>query len=121
MWLGIIPAMDIKLKTLRKSVGERIRYERKSAGLTQEELGEKAELSYKYIGELERGQVNVSLDTLYRIATALEITIGELIAKGTTIKSKALQKKSVLSKLTPKDIASIKDSLKRWNRIFSKI
>jgi len=115
------PAMDTKLKMLRKSVGERIRNERKSAGLTQEGLGEKAELSYKYIGELERGQVNASLDTLYRIATALGTTIDKLILKGTTPKSKMLQKKYNLPKLTPKDIASIKRSLKNWNRIFSKI
>ncbi len=115
------PAMDTKLKALRKSVGERVRNERKSAGLTQEGLGEKAELSYKYIGELERGQVNVSLDTLHRIVTALGITIDKLIIKGTAPKSKSLQKKSSLPKLTPKDIAIIKNSLKQWNRIFSKI
>ncbi|MBI4378760.1 MAG: helix-turn-helix domain-containing protein [Nitrospinae bacterium] len=37
---------------------------RKSRGFTQEELGEKAGLSYKFIGELERGEENVSLDSL---------------------------------------------------------
>ncbi len=52
---------DMKDK-LRKELGERIRELRKIAGITQEELGEKSALSYKYIGELERGQVNVSLD-----------------------------------------------------------
>ncbi|MBI4680030.1 MAG: helix-turn-helix transcriptional regulator [Nitrospirae bacterium] len=30
---------------------------------TQEELGEKAGLSYKFVGEIERGEVNPSLDS----------------------------------------------------------
>lgn len=38
----------------RKVLGERIRAIRKIKGFTQEELGERADLNYKYIGEVER-------------------------------------------------------------------
>jgi XRE family transcriptional regulator, regulator of sulfur utilization len=47
--------------------------------LSQEKLAEKADLSYKYVGEVERGQENVSLDALFRIATALKVSLADLI------------------------------------------
>jgi len=47
--------------------------------LSQEQLAEKADLSYKYVGEVERGCVNVSLDSLVRIAKALRIPLRELV------------------------------------------
>jgi transcriptional regulator with XRE-family HTH domain len=43
------------MDNVRKELGARIRELRKTAGLTQEELGEKADQNYKFIGELERG------------------------------------------------------------------
>jgi len=46
--------------------------------LTQEQLGEKAGISYKFIGEVERGAVNPSLDSLVGIAKALRVGVREL-------------------------------------------
>lgn len=63
----------------RRIVGQKIRACRKRAGLTQEELAEKASLSYKYLGEVERGYVNVSLDSLMRIAAALKVRLRDLV------------------------------------------
>ena len=63
----------------RRIVGQNIRKFRKRAHLTQEQLGEKAALSYKYVGEIERGYVNVSLDSLVRIAKALKVKIEDLL------------------------------------------
>jgi transcriptional regulator with XRE-family HTH domain len=48
--------------------------------MSQEKLAEKANLSYKYLGEVERGTVNISLDSLMRIARALRVHLGDLIA-----------------------------------------
>lgn len=62
----------------RRIVGQKIRAYRKQAGLSQEKLAEKASLSYKYLGEVERGYVNVSLDSLMRIARALKVKIHDL-------------------------------------------
>jgi transcriptional regulator with XRE-family HTH domain len=47
--------------------------------MSQEELAEKAELSYKYVGEVERGCVNISLDSLVRISKALRIKVHDLV------------------------------------------
>lgn len=63
----------------RRIVGQKIRALRKLAFLSQEELAEKADLSYKYLGEVERGVVNISLDSLMRIAKALRVRLHDLI------------------------------------------
>ena len=63
----------------RRIVGQKIRAYRKQAGLSQEKLAEKASLSYKYLGEVERGDVNVSLDSLMRIAKALKVKLRDLV------------------------------------------
>lgn len=49
--------------------------------MSQEKLAEKASLSYKYLGEVERGIVNISLDSLMRIAKALKIKLRDLIGE----------------------------------------
>jgi len=63
----------------RRIVGQKVRAYRKEAGLSQEALAEKASLSYKYLGEVERGYVNVSLDSLMRIAKALKLKLNDLV------------------------------------------
>ena len=62
----------------RRIVGQKVRAYRKQAGLSQEALAEKASLSYKYLGEVERGCVNVSLDSLMRVAKALKLKLNDL-------------------------------------------
>jgi len=62
----------------RRIVGQHIRTYRKQAKLSQEQLAERASLSYKYLGEVERGIVNVSLDSLMRIAKALSLKVSDL-------------------------------------------
>lgn len=107
------------MENIKKDVGKRIRELRKLFGLTQEELGEKANLNYKFIGELERGKVNVSLDSLSRIAKALEIHVSDLFRKGTApILKVTVKEKSPISKLSSHDIKFIKRTLRLLNRIF---
>jgi transcriptional regulator with XRE-family HTH domain len=63
----------------RRIVGENIRSYRKQAQMSQEKLAEKADLSPKYLGEVERGIVNISLDALMRIAKALKVGVPDLV------------------------------------------
>ncbi|MEK4878751.1 MULTISPECIES: helix-turn-helix domain-containing protein [Paenibacillus] len=58
-----------------EAIGQRIREVRLEKQWTQEELGEKISVSYSYIGRIERGQKNISLQTLERIAHALEVNV----------------------------------------------
>ncbi len=103
--------MKVKPIDTRKKLGERIRELRRAVEITQEELGEKAELNYKYIGELERGKVNVSLDSLTRIADALKVKIGDLFSKETiAVQKLIIKEKSPLSKISSQDLQLISTS-----------
>ncbi|NPV93468.1 MAG: helix-turn-helix transcriptional regulator [Firmicutes bacterium] len=64
---------------LRK-LGTRIREERKRAHLTQEQLAEKVGCNESYIGQVERGEKNPSLEVVVRIANALNVTVDYLLA-----------------------------------------
>jgi transcriptional regulator with XRE-family HTH domain len=59
----------------QKLLGRRIRSLRQARRLTQQQLGERADLNYKYLGAVERGEENPSLLVLEKIATALEIEL----------------------------------------------
>lgn len=48
-------------------------------GLTQEQLAERADLHWTYVSGIERGQRNVSIVKLYRIATALQLRVRDLV------------------------------------------
>lgn len=68
------PSQQLKL------LGENIRQYRTKAGLTQEQLAEKAELHPVYVGKIERGEQWISLHALLRVAKAVGIEASELIA-----------------------------------------
>jgi transcriptional regulator with XRE-family HTH domain len=72
--------IQISHKEFRKLVGKRIKLLRKSRGWSQEVLAETSGLSYKFIGEIERGSVNPSLDTLLSISNALNVEIVRLFS-----------------------------------------
>jgi len=59
----------------RKLLAEAIRSRRRNAKLTQEKLAELANLNPKYIGEVERGMKNISVDALIRIAAATKTPV----------------------------------------------
>lgn len=62
----------------RKILAEAIRFHRKRRKLTQEKLGELADLNPKYLGEVERCEKTISVDALARIAAALKVALAEL-------------------------------------------
>jgi transcriptional regulator with XRE-family HTH domain len=66
---------------LQRIFGQTLRAERVARNLTQQELAFEAGLSLTYVGEIERGQRMVSVDTLLRVATALKMTGADLLAK----------------------------------------
>lgn len=61
------------------AIGNNIRALRTERGLSQFQLNVDAELSKNQIGRIERGERNVKITTLYKIAQALEVNIGEII------------------------------------------
>ena len=61
-------------------LGDAVRCGREAAGLSQEALGERADLHRNEIGALERGEKNISFVNLLRVCAALGVTPGDLLA-----------------------------------------
>lgn len=59
--------------SILKLVGAKVRAIRKRRGLTQEQLAEMIDTQHSYIGYVERGEQNVTLITLEKIANALKV------------------------------------------------
>lgn len=66
---------------IRKSFGNRVRELRKKSNYSQEELADRANLHRTYIGAVERGEQNISLDNIGKLAKALHVSIVELFEK----------------------------------------
>ena len=66
-------------RTAESIFGEHLRELRTAAGLSQEELAEKAGIHRNYIGHLERAEKTASLDVLVRIAAAFDLSLPELL------------------------------------------
>ena len=62
-----------------KKFGERVREQRVAEKLTQEKLAEKAGISFAFVGHIERGTRKCSVDTLVKLARALNTTPNYLL------------------------------------------
>jgi transcriptional regulator with XRE-family HTH domain len=71
-------AMAAPISTATHDLGLRIRELRHGLGWTQEKLAEVSSLHWTYIGQIERGERNVSLRNLTRVARALDVDLGDL-------------------------------------------
>ncbi|PYE38454.1 helix-turn-helix domain-containing protein [Psychrobacter fozii] len=59
--------------------GKRVREVRKSKGISQERLAEMAGIDRSYMGNIERGEKNITLKKAYEICDALDIEIQNLV------------------------------------------
>src|ERR1700694_776717 len=95
---------DRAVPHVRKFLAPRVRELRKQRGLSQERLGERSTLSGKFVGEVERGEKSISIDSLYRVARALRVPLGHL----TDIRPgpRAVVPSEVAEKISPSSFAS---------------
>lgn len=73
------------MATELEKLGARVRALRERAELSQEEVGERADLHRTYIGGVERGERNVSYLNLRKIAAALGVSVVDLVSDGDTM------------------------------------
>ncbi len=64
--------------SIERKLGAKIAYLRKLKHLSQEKMAEKVDISEIYMGQIERGEANPTLDKLKAIAKVLDIEIKEL-------------------------------------------
>lgn len=72
--------MPENLRAVRLRVGRNVRRLRRSRGFSQERLAELVGNTGKHIGQVERGEVNVGIDIVARIAGALAVDVSDLLA-----------------------------------------
>lgn len=70
---------NVKDKTFLKKLGLRIRNLRLEKGLSQLDLGVRMDNYAEQIGRIERGQLNVTICTLKKIADSLQVPLQELL------------------------------------------
>lgn len=68
-----------QLNEVRARFGAALRQWRVRQQLTQEQLAERSGLSYKFIGEIERGKGNPTLTTIARLSGALGVKLSDLV------------------------------------------
>lgn len=68
----------MKVEHVKQQFGKSVRKHRVAAGLTQEELADAAGLDRSYVGSVERGERNLSIENVCRLAFAIGVTPGEL-------------------------------------------
>lgn len=75
----------------KKLIGMRIKELRRSKGLSQEQLAEKADINSKYLSRIERGTENPTLDMFIKLANALEVEMWEMFDFGHVVSNKELK------------------------------
>ena len=65
-------------KDIEKKFGAKLAYVRKSKKLSQMKLAELVDMNFNYIGQIERGEANVTIKAMKNIVDALNIEVSEL-------------------------------------------
>ena len=95
------------MSEIAKTIGQRIRNYRLNSGLSQEKLAELSGCHPTYIGQLERGEKNATIESIERISAALNVPLSRLFEKlggaGTVRRDIPLACYEFLSAKTPEE------------------
>jgi|ERR1051326_4372918 transcriptional regulator with XRE-family HTH domain len=103
-------------ETYLVQLGSTLRELRKERKLTQEDLADKAKINPNYYGRIERGEINLTLDTLIAISSGLNVSIADFFGRIPSIAlfdSKKLQKEvqELVARLDRKKLQLVRDLL----------
>lgn len=102
-------------KDVRTRLGSRLKECRRSRRFTQEQLAERAGLSYKFIGEVERGLANPTVDTLTRLAEALDLDVADLFGQPDAWKPMELYG------LSARDVQTVREAAKSLGTVVGRL
>jgi len=71
--------MATPISAATQTLGERVRAARHARGVSQEQLAADSGLHWTYVGQVERGQRNLSLHNLLKLADGLAVDPGQLL------------------------------------------
>ncbi len=69
------------MNDILRNFGAKVRHYREILCLSQEKLTEKANVHRTYIGTVERGETNITLVNVYKLAKALEVDVTQLLTE----------------------------------------
>jgi transcriptional regulator with XRE-family HTH domain len=103
---------------LRKAFGEKVRALRKHKKISQEELADKAGLHHTYVGVIERAEQAATLDTVEKLAQALNVEVKDLFRFLPEEHADKLKEENIaaLSGKDPKILQKILDIIKVMTR-----
>ena len=82
--------------TTKQLIGQNLKYIRYKTGLSQEEFYTSHNLSFKYLASVERGEVNVTVDFLDRLAKKLKVNVSEFFIQD---KKRIIKQKRIDSRI----------------------
>lgn len=94
------------------NVGNRIRAERECFGITREKFSELLQLSPYYVGQIERGERKMSIDTLINVSECLHISLDFLVYGSPDMFDEDSSLKSLINKCSDKESKVIEDVIK---------
>jgi len=69
------------MANVRGNSGRRFARLRAERGFSQEGFAARAKINRAYMGKIERGEVNISIDNMHKIARSLSLSLGELLSE----------------------------------------
>ena len=104
------------MPTIREKLAKRVRFLRKENQWTQEQLGEKAGLTYKFVGQIERAEVSPTLDSLDKLAKAFGLTVGEFLRFPE--KGRGKTKEDILQELSKGEMETLQKAVEIMAQLF---
>lgn len=109
--------MNFDRKEISHTLGLRIRKLRTERNISQEALAFSSGVHTTYIGKMERGEKCPSIDTLYKLAKGLDVSVSELLdipeVKPSDYSSAEIRIKAALSKLCGNEANELADIVER--------
>lgn len=93
-------------------IGNRIRIERENFDMTREKLAELLNLSPYFLGQIERGERKMSINTLINISECLHISIDYLFFKQVNVNTNNNVLHSLINRCSEKEVSVIEALIK---------
>ena len=108
------------MNDFNKKLGLKIKKLRERRGFSREKLGEIAEISDRFIYDVETGQKGISAETLYKLSRALNITSDYLLFEVEENKNELSYVTEILKNLSPSELESVEKIILEISKLASK-
>ena len=73
-----LPTAELPPDDLQAIFGQNVRIARLKLGMTQQQVADATGMAFSYVGKVENGGKNVTLDTVKKLAAVLDLDLGQL-------------------------------------------